>query len=215
LTGLREKGRPGWERSVEPRNWLVQGVRRLLLAVPLIAFLLPASALAATITPNTTLDETVAGGTCSLREAVKSANTNADFGGCTHSGTYGADTIELGANDYELSLPGSENSNATGDLDVTDSLTIHGVGADQTGIDGNRAITNDRVIDLFSTLTVSAVTIHGGGNSGDDGGGVLVETGNTITLNSSVVSGNVAGGGSPSRGGGIFSSAPSISTTAR
>src|SRR2546421_4929633 len=116
---------------------------RLGLALALIGGLTPAAAAsAATIVPNTTFDETAAGGTCSLREAVQSSNTNTDVGGCTHTGTYGSDTILLGGGDYDLTLKGApEDTNASGDLDVTASLTIVGIGADQAGIDGNGAIT--------------------------------------------------------------------------
>src|SRR5436309_14884197 len=133
-----------------------------------------AAARAATIFPNTTFDETAAGGTCSLREAVQSANTNTDVGGCTHIGTYGADTILLGGGDYDLTLKAApEDRNASGDLDVTASLTIVALGADQTGIDGSGAITGDRVLDVFNsgtTLSLGGVAIHGGKTSGHGGG---------------------------------------------
>jgi CSLREA domain-containing protein len=50
---------------------------------------------AAVITVTTGLDEfdTTPNATCSLREAIQSANTDGDFGGCTGSGIYGNDTI--------------------------------------------------------------------------------------------------------------------------
>src|SRR5690242_2751065 len=38
---------------------------------------------ASTITVTTTADENGAGAACSLREALTSANTNSNFGGCT------------------------------------------------------------------------------------------------------------------------------------
>ena len=140
---------------------------RLGLALALIGGLAPAAAArAATIVPNTTFDETAAGGTCSLREAVQSSNTNTDVGGCTHTGTYGSDTILLAGGDYDLTLKGApEDSNANGDLDVAASLTIVGLGADQTGIDGSGAITGDRVLDVLgfeASLSLFGVAIHGG-----------------------------------------------------
>ena len=119
----------------------------LAIAVVFLAFAGPASA--ATIVPDLTFDDNTAGSFCSLREAVQSANTDADVGGCTHSGAYGADTILLGGGEYQLTLKGSpEDSNASGDLDVTQSLTIQGLGADVTGIDGNGTITGSST---FST----------------------------------------------------------------
>jgi len=47
---------------------------------------------AATITVTTTADEYGAGAGCSLREAIRAANSNAAFGGCS-AGAAGADTI--------------------------------------------------------------------------------------------------------------------------
>ena len=61
--------------------------------------------LAAVINVNTTVDEwdfPFANNRCSLREAIISANNNSDFGGCTHSGTYGGDTIILPAGTFRL-----------------------------------------------------------------------------------------------------------------
>src|SRR5439155_10553072 len=132
-------------------------------------------------------------------------NTNADVGGCTHSGTYGADTIVLGGGDYDLTLKGPpEDSNARGDLDVTQSLTIKGLGADVTGIDGNGATTGDRVIDVFNsgtTLSLSGVAIHGGSSS-DEGGGIRTASGATLNLSGTAVTGNTgADGGGISAGG--------------
>jgi CSLREA domain-containing protein len=55
---------------------------------------------------------------CSLREAIIAAN-----------GQSGTDTIILSAGTYDLSILGAgENAAATGDLDVTESITIDGVG---------------------------------------------------------------------------------------
>jgi CSLREA domain-containing protein len=182
------------------------GVPRRLLAalsaagIGALCFVAPASA--ATIVPNTTFDETAAGGTCSLREAVSSANNNADTGGCTHAGTYGADTIKLAGGEYHLTLQGVEDANASGDLDVTGSLTIEGVGAGATGIDGNGAVTGDRVLDVFgsgTTLTLAGLTTHGGDTT-DNGGGIRGALGTAINLVGAVVSGNTTGG----EGGGIY-----------
>src|SRR5689334_5144116 len=50
------------------------------------------TAQAASLTVNTTSDTPVAG-TCTLREAITSANNNTDQGNCVAIGTYGDDTI--------------------------------------------------------------------------------------------------------------------------
>src|SRR5438445_11883528 len=66
-----------------------------------------------------------AGGKCTLRAAVQQANALA-----------GADTIMLPAGTYTLTISGlCEDGAATGDLDITDDLTITGAGAATTIID--------------------------------------------------------------------------------
>jgi hypothetical protein len=172
------------------------------LATSALLLAFAASARAATLAPNTRLDETDPGGTCSLREAVASANLNSDRGGCTHTGTYGNDTIKLGSGDYQLTIIGAspEDANTSGDLDVTDPLTITGLGRDKTRIDGNGQNSLDRVIQVlnFASLSLNGIKVHGG-QSGSSGGGIEGEGGTTLRLTDSAVSGNTAGAG----GGGI------------
>ncbi|MBP6693107.1 MAG: CSLREA domain-containing protein, partial [Xanthomonadales bacterium] len=89
-------------------------------------------ALAASITVNTATDDF--GGVtsnCSLREAIQTANTNADFGGCTHTGIFNAavtDVINLptlGAGGFfTLNRIGTDDTNSSGDLDITGLLRI-------------------------------------------------------------------------------------------
>ncbi len=63
----------------------------------------------------------------SLREAIIASNNDSGV----------ADTIALSAGTYTLEIAGiGEDVAATGDLDILDPLTITGVGADQTIIDG-------------------------------------------------------------------------------
>jgi CSLREA domain-containing protein len=93
-----------------------------LLAATLLAA--AGGAAAATLTPTTTADQfdLVADAECSLREAVESANLNADFGGCVAAGVYGDDVIELAVATYVLDVGPAESSfdfdNSVGDLDV-------------------------------------------------------------------------------------------------
>src|SRR5207249_1542006 len=84
-----------------------------------------------TFTVNTTLDEVTPGdGKLSLREAITRANTHP-----------GADTIVLPAGVFKIALDGAgEDSNATGDFDITDSVTIRGAGAALTAVDGQQKI---------------------------------------------------------------------------
>jgi len=97
------------------------------------AFALAANtASAATITVTTDLDEFGTGPGCSLREAIQSANTNSNFGGCNGSGPYGADVIRFLPSIKVITLTitspvGTDNdNNAYLDLDVVvDSLVTN------------------------------------------------------------------------------------------
>jgi CSLREA domain-containing protein len=140
-------------------------------------------------------------GLCSLREAIIAANTDKKESGkpgeCRAGN--GPDSIILPAGTYFLTRSdnGNENAGQTGDLDITDDLTIivKGPGAtiDASGI-------TDRVFHIpGGNVNISDVTIKNGGSNVDDGGGIY--NGGTLTLNNSTVSGNIA-----SAGGGIYNS---------
>lgn len=171
---------------------------------------------AATITVDTTDDELNADGDCSLREAIQAANTNSAVDTCT-AGT-GADEIVLQAvGPYTLSLAGaSEDSNATGDLDITaaEQLDITGNGATIDGAGIDRVL---HITDPGATVTLNNVTIQNGqapdgiGNNddGESGGGIY--NAGDLTLNNSTIQNNQSGAGgsgtSPANGGdggGIF-----------
>jgi VCBS repeat-containing protein len=147
-------------------------------------------------------------GKTSLRAAIMEANALA-----------GADTIQVPAGTFNLTIPGTyEDAAATGDLDVTDTLTIIGAGRTSTVINGGGL---DRVFQVLRTnfqnpapsLTLSALTITGG-RSPDfgpaspsptpDGGGGVFNSFAVLTLDDVVVSNNTTGfghfGGS---GGGV------------
>ncbi|MBC7815710.1 MAG: hypothetical protein IAG10_02295 [Planctomycetaceae bacterium] len=129
-------------------------------------------------------------GRVTLRAAVQEANALA-----------GADTITLSAGNYLLGLFGNgEQSAASGDLDITDELTITGAGADLTDLDG---VGQDRVFDILVgvTVTISGMKIHGGTaiNAQEDGGGIRNQ--GVLTLQDVNLSNNTASGG----GGAIIS----------
>ena len=119
----------------------------------------------AQILVTTTLDELDGGmpnGSCSLREAI--SNANSDTAGQADCGV-GADTIILEAGQtYTLSIGGTgEDSNATGDLDITDTdgLTI------ETNLTFGTATINaaniDRVIEMHAgPLTLIDPSIEDG-----------------------------------------------------
>ncbi|MFG0316308.1 MAG: choice-of-anchor Q domain-containing protein [Planctomycetota bacterium JB042] len=113
-----------------------------------------------------------------LRAAIQEANALA-----------GADSIVLPAGKYVLKRKGSlENGALTGDLDVTDDLTIVGAGATTTTIDAKKA--KDRVFHVLGArLTLSGVTLRKGKPTADAerGGGVLAEAGAELIMNACVV----------------------------
>jgi CSLREA domain-containing protein len=142
----------------------------------------PPPALAASITVTTTADEYGAGGGCSLREAIKAANDNTAFGGCS-SGS-GADLITVPPGTYGLTIAGDDNTNAGGDLDIRDHTTIQGGGTSTTVVNGNGI---DRVFEVDPALTgimaaITDLTVRGGDDIGGDvgGGGIFNHT--TLTL---------------------------------
>jgi len=155
----------------------------------------------------------------SLREAVICANA-----------TPGADTISVPAGTYTLTIAGTgENVAATGDLDITDDLTIQGATGDpsdviiQAGTTGPNLLNGtpgngiDRVFDIVGAIDVNfaAVTIRHGALTGlgldPSGGGINLPAGGsaaspakTVTITDSVITANhanAAGGGVADRFG--------------
>ena len=152
---------------------------------------------AATISVTTAFDVISADGFCSLREAIIAANTDTAVDACPAGN--GADTINLPPADYVLVIAGrGENAAQTGDLDISEGLTITGAGSAITTIDANGL---DRVIDIFGTtsVSISGVTITGGDTPSADGGGIRNNGGILNLTDSSVTSNHTAG-----LGGGIF-----------
>ena len=113
-------------------------------------------------------------GECTLRAAVQEANV-----------LEGSDSISIPAGTYTISLAGTgEDAAATGDLDITDNLTITGAGTGATVIDADNL---DRAFHALSgTLELSDLTVQNG--LADPGGAVLVNS--YATMNSVVFSKN-------------------------
>ena len=211
---------------------LQSGCRRCarLLSVGLaVAMLFMATAQAQNFTVDSNIDAVDASagdgicadaaGRCTLRAAIQEANSLA-----------GTDNVTLPAGVFQLSLTGAgEEAAATGDLDITEDLTITGAGAASTTIDGAAL---DRVFDIAPngvpvSVTISSLSIRNGkassgpggairvnlgtvvlndcdlnGSSSDSNGGAINNAGN-LTLNRCVLSANTAS----SNGGGLFNGA--------
>lgn len=123
------------------------------------------------------------GGAGSLRSAIQDANADSAL-----------DEIELGAGTYTLTIGGAgNNTNATGDLDIVQPISISGAGADRTIIDASAL--GDRAMHVLGSggLRLDGVTITGG-NAAGDGGAILVENGSTAVIGTSILRGNTAAG---------------------
>ncbi|MDH4183763.1 MAG: right-handed parallel beta-helix repeat-containing protein [Nitrospinota bacterium] len=189
----------------------------LISFVSLLAAFAPGGAWAAlpSVTVNTTVDEfdAVPNAACSLREAVQTINTGFDFGGCVAVPT-GSSVITLPAGTYTLTGAAGEDLNVSGDLDITQWVTIQGAGAATTIIDGAGAVTGDRVIHMptNASLTLDSVTITGGNAAGallnGVGGGIFSSSG-VVVINNSTISNNSSSGNA----GGFFSGALTLTNS--
>lgn len=120
---------------------------------------------------------------CSLREAISASNT-----------IRGAVLVPAGT--YVLSLPGVENNNAGGDLDVRAGTNIYGAGAANTIVDGDGI---DRVMDLDPqnsnsvSVLISGLTLRNGDTAARGGGLFMTGTLDFLTLEDVNITDNVAG----------------------
>ncbi len=164
------------------------------LVIGVVLALRPASIVrAATITVSVTSDDNTVNGNCTLREAIIAANTDTAVDACPAGN--GADTIDLPAGDYILTIAGTnEDAAATGDLDITQDLTIAGAGRLTTTID---AAGIDRVFDIVGNLTdvqLSDVRITGGNSATAGGSGIRLTDGTLQFVNSRVTNNTGVGG---------------------
>jgi CSLREA domain-containing protein len=129
------------------------------------------------------------GGWCTLRAAIQEANA-----------LVGADMIVLKAKKYYLFIAGTgEDAAATGDLDITDDLTIKGVSSAKTIINGNA---HDRVFHIIGPFTVKFINLSIQNGLVQDSGGGIFNQGGIVSLTSCSVANNVSIDGT---GGGISS----------
>jgi CSLREA domain-containing protein len=177
------------------RKLIFSGFLALALLGNLTALAVPTKA-SPPIVVDTTGDIVSDDGFCSLREAIIATNADAPYSNCP-SGA-GVDTIEFSSNlllpvTITLTTSGANEDNAmTGDLDISGSLTIVGLGVNSTLLDGNGT---DRVFDIRpgAHVTITNLTVRHGNPVGSiEGGGFRVL--GSLILSSSTVADNQAGG---------------------
>ena len=159
-------------------------VRYCALVMVVIGLVLPVrSARAAAILVVTTTADTVAvDGNCSLREAIQAANTKTTVNECTHDGSAGADTINLGVTGT-ISLTGVLS-------DLNTSLNIVGPGA--TSLTIRRDTGGDyRLLTILSgaQVSITGVTLANGHMPGYLNGGAINNAG-ILTVTAIVFDGN-------------------------
>jgi len=176
-----------------------------------ILLLCPPASSATTIHVTTTADTLSNDGECSLREAVIAANEDFPSGisaGECPAGS-GTDSIILDAPGlYRFTRAGTGEDDAdTGDLDLTESVTLEGGGAEDYIIDAGSL---DRVFEITGSslvVEIEGLTITGGNEPSRDGGGIYND--GDLTLTDVVISGNQA----DDDGGGIYHSGGLLTLT--
>ena len=156
----------------------------------------------ATITVNTTADNTTAGDhRCTLREALANVNAAADTTNrdCV-AGTGAGDVIV-----FNLGLP-AKIKLSLGQLSVAENVTIVGPTNGELRIDGQG---KSRIFEITAgTANISDLTIQKGKELTADGGGILVDVGAKVGLTNCTLTTNAAadgfGGGLSNRGTAIL-----------
>jgi CSLREA domain-containing protein len=176
--------------GVEMKSYrMTKPIAYFLLIILLSSLFLAASpvrkAFAGAITITTLTDEFTNNGNCSLREAITAANTDTAVDACPAGS--GTDTINLLPGYIITDLTGiGEDSNMTGDYDITSNIIFKGAGMGSSIIFGN---TLDRVFHIFpgGSAQFEDVTIsYGDPGLGIAGGNILVYGGDLILINSQV-----------------------------
>ena len=142
-------------------------------------------------------DAVAAGHQCTLRAAISETNALPT-----------ADTITVPEGTITLTLAGAgEGENATGDLDITDDLTINGTGTSRPIVDGNEL---DRVLYIGpgAVVTINYLAIQNGrtpdgvASTANRGGGILSH--GIVTLNDVYIAHNETGDGQDGSCWGVF-----------
>lgn len=171
--------------------------------------LFPTATQAANILVNTATDSLASDGSCSLREAIRNANSDSQVDNSDCQSGSGDDMITIPKGTYTLTLSGTEvntNASATNDLDINSNLILRGDGDTMTVIDGNGIDSVFQIEGSSLSVTMIKMTITGG--SGCSGGGIQTEhTGggdSSLNLNNVIITANSARAGCGGYGGGLL-----------
>jgi hypothetical protein len=165
------------------------------LAGFIVTLLAGVSARAASLTVMSSADAggTCPGATCTLRQAIATANSG--------------DTINFGAGFSTITLTSAE-------LLITKNLMISGPGANALSVRRSAAAgtPNFRIFNAVgNTITISDLTIANG--TIDDLGGGLRHDGGTLNVTNCAITGNTSVGSNTGTAGGIYNSAASGTLT--
>jgi CSLREA domain-containing protein len=177
-------------RTAAPSRGVHRSVLLALLTLAAVSlWRLPVRA--ATITVNSTADDTTAGdGDCTLREAIANVNAAADTSDGDCAAATGSDDTVV----FDLALPATITLTTDTELEINTNVTINGPTTGVLAVDGNGQVT---VFDIQNgTVSIANLTVQNG--LGDLGGGIYNDA--TLTLTGCTLSGNSAESG----GGGIF-----------
>lgn len=180
----RRSGQPRAEFSRRPRFENLE--QRRMLAVITVTNLDDGTLAALTAAPG-----------ISLREALEAANTDTSVGGSTAGS--GADIIK-----FDPSLSGTITlSPAAGVFQISDSVTIMGLGTSNLTIDGNGGATTSRIFDITvgaGDVSLKGMKLKDGAPAAGNGGAIRSATLGLLTISDSVITGSTA----PARGGAIY-----------
>ncbi len=154
---------------------------------------------------NIVVDQPLTSPSCTLRDAIQTANTDTNFSDCVRTGNTAdmVDTIIIGAyaipNDQGSGSTNyhNEENNLIGDYDILSDVTIQGLNSTQSSI---TSAPLDRLFDVKpgSKLTLRDLTIFGGSviASTRPSGGVIYAAGsNGLVLDRVFVNGGLATNG--------------------
>lgn len=159
-------------------------MKSVLSVVLAAALVLASTGRAAVIIVDTTADDTIVNGNCTLREAMMAANTNASVDACS-DGDASLDSVIIFASGT-ISLTG-------GPLPITGTVSILGPGESSLVIDGG----NQRIFDIAMNnaaydATIQQVTLRNGAAGAEDGGAVRIGLADAVTFRQVVFDSNTA-----------------------